>query len=72
MHINFRGVGMAMGMCLPAGPHGMMVSMLGLLLVFRTNSAYQRFAVSFCFVFLFFVCVCIYVSYVYVCVSILW
>jgi len=37
-------VGMAMGMCLPAGPHGMMVSMLGLLLVFRTNSAYQRFA----------------------------
>lgn len=31
-------------MCLTPGPHGMMVSMLGLLLVFRTNSAYQRFA----------------------------
>lgn len=35
---------MAEKMCVPAGPHGMMVSMLGLLLVFRTNSAYQRFA----------------------------
>jgi len=37
-------LGMAESMCFPAGPHGMMLSTLGLLLVFRTNSAYQRFA----------------------------
>lgn len=35
----------AQRMCLPATPHSLMVSALGLLLVFRTNSAYQRFAV---------------------------
>jgi len=35
---------LARGMCVPPNPHSMMVSMLGLLLVFRTNSAYQRFA----------------------------
>mmetsp|Transcript_1522 Transcript_1522/g.2412 ORF Transcript_1522/g.2412 Transcript_1522/m.2412 type:complete len:551 (+) Transcript_1522:81-1733(+) len=29
--------------CLPSGPHSLMVSTLGLLLVFKTNSAYQRF-----------------------------
>jgi len=31
-------------MCVPSTPHSLMVSALGLLLVFRTNSAYQRFA----------------------------
>lgn len=31
-------------MCIPSGPHSLMMSSLGLLLVFRTNSAYQRFA----------------------------
>ena len=31
-------------MCLPAVQHSMMVSAMSLLLVFRTNSAYQRFA----------------------------
>lgn len=31
-------------MCLPASQHSMMVSAMSLLLVFRTNSAYQRFA----------------------------
>lgn len=31
-------------MCIPTQPHSLMVSALGLLLVFRTNSAYQRFA----------------------------
>jgi predicted membrane chloride channel (bestrophin family) len=30
-------------MCIPTFPHSMVVSALGLLLVFRTNSAYQRF-----------------------------
>lgn len=35
----------AQHMCLPTTPHSLMVSALGLLLVFRTNSAYQRFAV---------------------------
>lgn len=35
----------AQRMCLPTTPHSLMVSALGLLLVFRTNSAYQRFAV---------------------------
>ncbi len=34
----------AMNMCIPVQPHSLMVSALGLLLVFRTNSAYQRFA----------------------------
>ena len=31
-------------MCLPLSPHSLMVSALSLLLVFKTNSAYQRFA----------------------------
>lgn len=31
-------------MCLPSTPHSLMVSALSLLLVFKTNSAYQRFA----------------------------
>jgi predicted membrane chloride channel (bestrophin family) len=31
-------------MCLPSTPHSLMVSSLSLLLVFKTNSAYQRFA----------------------------
>lgn len=31
-------------LCIPIQPHSLMVSALGLLLVFRTNSAYQRFA----------------------------
>lgn len=31
-------------MCLPQAPHSLMVSALSLLLVFKTNSAYQRFA----------------------------
>jgi len=35
---------MAELMCIPPNPHALMVSALGLLLVFRTNSAYQRFA----------------------------
>lgn len=30
-------------MCIPTTAHSLMVSALGLLLVFRTNSAYQRF-----------------------------
>ncbi len=34
----------AEAMCIPGTPHSLMVSALGLLLVFRTNSAYQRFA----------------------------
>jgi predicted membrane chloride channel (bestrophin family) len=34
---------MASAMCIPATAHGFLVSALGLLLVFRTNSAYQRF-----------------------------
>jgi hypothetical protein len=33
-------------MCIPGTAHGLLVSSLGLLLVFRTNSAYQRFNVS--------------------------
>ena len=32
--------------CIPSTMHSLMVSALGLLLVFRTNSAYQRFVVS--------------------------
>mmetsp|Transcript_22000 Transcript_22000/g.63076 ORF Transcript_22000/g.63076 Transcript_22000/m.63076 type:complete len:582 (+) Transcript_22000:198-1943(+) len=35
---------MAGHMTMPTAPHSMLVSALGLLLVFRTNSAYQRFA----------------------------
>lgn len=35
---------MAAKLCIPIQPHSLMVSALGLLLVFRTNSAYQRFA----------------------------
>ena len=35
---------LAMNMCIPTQPHALMVSSLGLLLVFRTNTAYQRFA----------------------------
>lgn len=36
----------ASNMCIGATPHNFLVSSLGLLLVFRTNSAYQRFYVS--------------------------
>jgi len=36
-------VGIAEKMRIPTQPHSLMVSALGLLLVFRTNSAYQRF-----------------------------
>lgn len=36
----------AHNMCIPGTAHGFLVSALGLLLVFRTNSAYQRFYVS--------------------------
>jgi hypothetical protein len=35
---------MASMLCIPSAPLSMMVSALGLLLVFRTNSAYQRFS----------------------------
>lgn len=35
---------MARAMCISSKPHALLVSALGLLLVFRTNSAYQRFA----------------------------
>jgi hypothetical protein len=35
----------AMGMCVAPAAHSFLVSSLGLLLVFRTNSAYQRFLV---------------------------
>lgn len=34
----------ARNMCMSSKPHSLLVSALGLLLVFRTNSAYQRFA----------------------------
>ena len=37
---------MAMKMSIPGTAHSLLVSALGLLLVFRTNSAYQRFNVS--------------------------
>ena len=36
--------GAAAQMCIDSKPHSFLVSALGLLLVFRTNSAYQRFA----------------------------
>jgi hypothetical protein len=35
----------ASNLCIPPAAHGFLVSSLGLLLVFRTNSAYQRFLV---------------------------
>jgi len=35
---------LASRLCMPTAPHSLMVSALGLLLVFRTNSAYQRFS----------------------------
>mmetsp|Transcript_5148 Transcript_5148/g.6844 ORF Transcript_5148/g.6844 Transcript_5148/m.6844 type:complete len:282 (-) Transcript_5148:1068-1913(-) len=38
--------GLAQHMNLSSTPHSLLVSSLGLLLVFRTNSAYQKFAVS--------------------------
>ena len=46
---NFVGVSegaawFATNMCVPTVPHSMMVSAMSFLLVFRTNSAYQRFA----------------------------
>jgi len=37
---------LASDMCIGGAPHSFLVSSLGLLLVFRTNSAYQRFNVS--------------------------
>lgn len=37
---------LARHMCIPGTAHSFLVSALGLLLVFRTNSAYQRFNVS--------------------------
>ena len=37
---------LALNMCIPTQVHSFLVSSLGLLLVFRTNSAYQRFVVS--------------------------
>lgn len=41
---NMRGLGhIANKMCLGSGPHSLIASSIGLLLVFRTNSAYQRF-----------------------------
>jgi len=42
---NVRGLGhIANGMCLGSTPHSLVASSIGLLLVFRTNSSYQRFA----------------------------
>jgi hypothetical protein len=40
--------GMAEKMCLGSTPHSFIASTIGLLLVFRTNSAYQKFRVSEC------------------------
>mmetsp|Transcript_19919 Transcript_19919/g.37500 ORF Transcript_19919/g.37500 Transcript_19919/m.37500 type:complete len:474 (-) Transcript_19919:168-1589(-) len=41
---NMRGLGhVANKMCLSSTPHSLISSSIGLLLVFRTNSAYQRF-----------------------------
>lgn len=42
--LNRGKVEMAARLCIPTAPLSMMVSALGLLLVFRTNSAYQRFS----------------------------
>lgn len=39
---------LAAAMCVPMVAHSLLVSSLGLLLVFRTNSSYQRFLVSNC------------------------
>lgn len=44
---NIGGLGhVADKMCLGPTPHSLISSVIGLLLVFRTNSAYQRFKVS--------------------------
>ena len=44
---NMGGMGhIANRMCLGSTPHSLIASSIGLLLVFRTNSAYQRFRVS--------------------------
>jgi hypothetical protein len=44
---HMKGLGhMADKMCLGPTPHSLISSVIGLLLVFRTNSAYQRFKVS--------------------------
>jgi hypothetical protein len=46
MHlVNTGHLTAAKHMCVSSTAHSLMVSALGLLLVFRTNSAYQRFAV---------------------------
>jgi len=48
VHLIFKSFyvtrGWANAMCMSSKPHSFLVSALGLLLVFRTNSAYQRFA----------------------------
>ena len=45
---NIGGYGQVAGkMCLGSTPHSLIASSIGLLLVFRTNSAYQQFRVSF-------------------------
>ena len=44
--INKNLAHIARRLCIPTAPHSLTVSALGLLLVFRTNSAYQRFTVS--------------------------
>lgn len=49
MHLFLRHRNMtqaAKALTISSKPHALLVSALGLLLVFRTNSAYQRFAVS--------------------------
>jgi hypothetical protein len=44
---NANGMGHIAGkMCLGSTPHSLIASSIGLLLVFRTNSAYERFRVS--------------------------
>jgi hypothetical protein len=48
LHTMLRWSGrnnLASNLCVPPAAHGFLVSSLGLLLVFRTNSAYQRFLV---------------------------
>ena len=47
MSKSFNGIlqKLASDMCIGGAPHSFLVSSLGLLLVFRTNSAYQRFNV---------------------------
>lgn len=47
IHYRLKKMGedaIASRFCIPTAPHSLMVSALGLLLVFRTNSAYQRFS----------------------------